>query len=593
MKLFPILFLLFCLISEPKAQVDIDSADVTAEFCGPFNKTTLTLTIVNSTVYDNQNGWFRIFTNKSAFVKDLWLEMDGRYKKAINLESYTADRIYDRIRGRRKDPALLRKTRDGEFLLQVFPVNTDKARHVKIEFYSFIELAKEPEGFVWNLKLERSRSLTVRYKVNFPSGTLITDNEGRYLANNPGSVNNLEYTSHKRRFPVCMAALSVDFSRAAGRILLNDSTSLFRFTVNSGEYKKHVSLPDTVYSLPEYFRILADYIRWNNKHLFTTVESDTMFFGAFYKYLKRYKGIDVVTGSTEGSVEWKKKNRLYTFKNSFKTTFAELKGGRNYKIPGTHSAAENINCSYLREMMNYMDELSDSAKSEDKYSFLMENSSKLVLEDNAFTKKVYEEEISREKSLPSGSSNNPEKEEAFSYIEEMPVYPGGQDSLIRYIHNNLYYPKAVLEGKVSGKVFVLFTVEKDGSITNVGAVRKLDPACDMAAERLIRMMPKWAPVRFKDERVKVNMVAPIDFNRDNFDSNKTKISYLGKAFTRIDENKFQEEGFDVHNSIKVKFLSRKYFDLLLNNPALIDYTYALRNVGLFDDVTRKWILFEE
>ena len=48
-------------------------------------------------------------------------------------------------------------------------------------------------------------------------------------------------------------------------------------------------------------------------------------------------------------------------------------------------------------------------------------------------------------------------------VEEMPEFPGGEQALSDFISKNLRYPEGT---DVSGRVFVQFVVEKDGTLTN-------------------------------------------------------------------------------------------------------------------------------
>lgn len=97
------------------------------------------------------------------------------------------------------------------------------------------------------------------------------------------------------------------------------------------------------------------------------------------------------------------------------------------------------------------------------------------------------------------------------YIEETaPQFPGGDDSLRSYLLHNLHYPKFCHDAM--GKVYVGFTVETDGTITDVELLRGLCSAYDEEALRVIRMMPRWIPGRSSDGTiVRVRMALPIVF----------------------------------------------------------------------------------
>ena len=58
-----------------------------------------------------------------------------------------------------------------------------------------------------------------------------------------------------------------------------------------------------------------------------------------------------------------------------------------------------------------------------------------------------------------------EEAEIFFIVEDMPSFQGkGQDGFRTWIGNNLQYPEIAAENGISGRVFVKFVVEPDGSI---------------------------------------------------------------------------------------------------------------------------------
>ena len=64
---------------------------------------------------------------------------------------------------------------------------------------------------------------------------------------------------------------------------------------------------------------------------------------------------------------------------------------------------------------------------------------------------------------------------------------------------------------VTGKVFVEFYVEKDGSITHSKALKGISPECNQEAERVIAESPNWEPAIFDGQPVRIRMVMPIMF----------------------------------------------------------------------------------
>jgi protein TonB len=102
--------------------------------------------------------------------------------------------------------------------------------------------------------------------------------------------------------------------------------------------------------------------------------------------------------------------------------------------------------------------------------------------------------------------------EIFIVVEDMPEFPGGQDSMAKFISDNLIYPALAQENNIQGRVVVQFIVEEDGRISNVKLVSTpLGWGLDEAAIRVIKKMPNWKPGKQRGEPVKVRFVIPIRF----------------------------------------------------------------------------------
>jgi len=99
--------------------------------------------------------------------------------------------------------------------------------------------------------------------------------------------------------------------------------------------------------------------------------------------------------------------------------------------------------------------------------------------------------------------------------EKQPQYPGGENARISFLRENIKYPEEAMKKGVSGKVFVSFVVELDGSITEVLVMRGIGSGCDEEAVRVIKLMPKWTPGMVKGKEVRVKYVLPIKFTFDS------------------------------------------------------------------------------
>jgi len=103
------------------------------------------------------------------------------------------------------------------------------------------------------------------------------------------------------------------------------------------------------------------------------------------------------------------------------------------------------------------------------------------------------------------------EEQIFLVVEEMPSFPGGEGEMYKYIGKNIEYPRMAKESGISGRVFVTFVVEKDGSVTDVQVLRGIGGGCDEEAVRVIESMPKWKPGKQRGKPVRVQYRMPIKF----------------------------------------------------------------------------------
>ena len=100
--------------------------------------------------------------------------------------------------------------------------------------------------------------------------------------------------------------------------------------------------------------------------------------------------------------------------------------------------------------------------------------------------------------------------------ETWPEFPGGQQELLKYIQENLIYPKQALKKQIQGRSICQFIVEKDGSISHIQVVRSSgNKSLDRAAIRVIKTMPKWTPGRLQGKIVRTHYVIPVNFRIPN------------------------------------------------------------------------------
>lgn len=92
--------------------------------------------------------------------------------------------------------------------------------------------------------------------------------------------------------------------------------------------------------------------------------------------------------------------------------------------------------------------------------------------------------------------------------DERPQFPGGNDSLRKYIRNSFRFPSGA---EVTGTVWISIIVEEDGSISEVQLLKGLIPSYDEEALRMVRSMPRWIPASFSGKPIQCSAIIPVKF----------------------------------------------------------------------------------
>jgi TonB family protein len=104
-----------------------------------------------------------------------------------------------------------------------------------------------------------------------------------------------------------------------------------------------------------------------------------------------------------------------------------------------------------------------------------------------------------------------ENDEVFTSTEEMPQYEGGFKSAFEFISREVKYPVLAQRNGTTGKVFIKFIVEKDGSISEPTILKGIGSGCDEEAVRVISLMPKWKAGKQNGNPVRSWFTMPINF----------------------------------------------------------------------------------
>lgn len=91
-----------------------------------------------------------------------------------------------------------------------------------------------------------------------------------------------------------------------------------------------------------------------------------------------------------------------------------------------------------------------------------------------------------------------------------PKFEGGE-SLFKYIQRKIIYPQRPKEEGIQGKVYIAFTITKEGTVENVFVMRGKDVALDKEAVRVIREMKFSSPALLKGQPQKLCLQMPLSF----------------------------------------------------------------------------------
>ena len=111
---------------------------------------------------------------------------------------------------------------------------------------------------------------------------------------------------------------------------------------------------------------------------------------------------------------------------------------------------------------------------------------------------------------------NIEDDQPFVKVEEMPTFQGGDLNKFRnWVQSKVRYPQIAQENNISGRVFLMFVVERDGSLTNIQVLQTPDTSLSDEAIRVLKTSPKWKPGKQRNQTVRVKYTLPIDFRIQN------------------------------------------------------------------------------
>ena len=111
---------------------------------------------------------------------------------------------------------------------------------------------------------------------------------------------------------------------------------------------------------------------------------------------------------------------------------------------------------------------------------------------------------------------NIEDDQPFVKVEQMPSFMGGDLMTFRnWVQSKVRYPQIAQENNISGRVLLMFVIERDGTLTNIQVLQTPDSSLSDEAIRILKTSPKWTPGKQRNQSVRVKYTLPIDFRIQN------------------------------------------------------------------------------
>lgn len=111
-------------------------------------------------------------------------------------------------------------------------------------------------------------------------------------------------------------------------------------------------------------------------------------------------------------------------------------------------------------------------------------------------------------------SNPIEGAETFTVVDKMPIFPGGNDSLMVYFANNVVYPNYERKNKIEGTVYASYIIDQYGKAVEAKIIRSVKGSVNFDDEvlRVINSLPIHEPGEQNGKKVRVQYTVPIKFN---------------------------------------------------------------------------------
>ncbi|GEM_PF-6259592 len=584
---------LFFAVSRGFAQpVEIERVRVEMEDVGLFTKSRIEILFHNPTDEDSLQATHYVTANRNSFVTGLWLEIDGKLKAAETFSRATGRRIYERVTGKRLDPALLETNGNGGYVLRVFPIMAHQTRRVVIELYAMLD--KVQEHYSWRFGLDQPTRITMFLNSRQPERTTF-----QYDPAVP--PRKLPVETKFRLDQARSVTVNFFYPYNGKSYLVHNLRRRFYWQTHPTEAAYRVTIDPTMpphVILSELVAVTKDHQPADARKAFPRLP----YLGqAFVRYLMNRHLADILYQPPEKD-GWVRQPEGWEYRQG-EIVLTEH--------PRQKKAVSRVfTCPFLNQFLSYQETLNQEVARQIQQGFLTPATAKVVLEENDRVKKIRDEESSQGKPQYQGfqqidmddtnTETTPQEDDNL-----VPFYSlSRKPEIIRRV--DPIYPEAALNAGVEGLVVVKVLIDTTGLVERAEIV-KSHPLLDQAAEDAARQF-QFKPAQRGNRPVKVWISIPFQFRLSEKNqflpyrevlANPERadwIDFYGRRFVFTvlgGKRAFLEEGFQPGKALSVAYLSDEHFELLYLYPELLPYSLRYPVCGFRHPAnSSKWILIE-
>lgn len=563
------------------SSITIDEINIESEFYEAFSKNTVEFIFHNDNDSSSRNGYIGFRLNSSAIISKFWLEIDNKLVQDETFRIDSGSKIYNKIKNEKNDPAILRKYDHlNHHTISVFPCNTGEKKRVVVEYYSVLETINNQLTWLFEVNNFRYRTnkdstiINFKARTNMPNQTIIETNNSYLNFQNEkeialSSINRLNF-----HFQLPKNDSNIFYKNERIPYKLNGikETMLEHSTSKRKQVKYCPKIPsfidEFIFNYEE-----TDYL------IYESVKTDTF----LVKFLN-YINTNFPENSTYNQLysNWFTRNdSIYYIDDNltmiaFKST--NQMGNNNY-----------IECPFLDTFIEYNDLMNLDYQEQIKSNYLTRHNVKVVLEKNEKNERLKKEVLESERKYKPVKFRT----SRFSVYEDAPVIVKRVEPL--YTNNLLNYLN------IEGRCYIEVEVLKSGRLGEISIKKSLHPILDYLA---IYAVKQWdfKPAKSANQPVSVWHTMYVDFsiNYDNIEKSPPSENsfYLFNRELKEADDMIYEVNFLQRESTSMKLYSDLFFNLILNNPDLIEiyYFFSLQDkytkLGLQID-KQKFILIEK